>query len=294
MNESLPSLNQLRAFEAAARLGSFAAAGAELHVTPSAISQQIRLLEAQLGISLFRRLANGLELTEQARAYQPGLYSAFEAIGRLTAEVQAMRDTPVLTVGVAPALAMQWLIPRLTGFYEAHPKVEIRIATGGLMTPMRDDWTCTIRRGTGKWAGYVAQELFPSTLVAVCTGGLARRLHKSADLRKVPHIIVAHLRDQWRWWFDAVRAEPVAGLREAVFGSSVMALQAALNGVGVLVTQLPYVADALEAGRLVAPLGVPAVRYEGWYLAYRAAHAEDPVLRTFQDWLHRECVPQKA
>lgn len=288
-----PSLNRLRAFESAARLGSFAAAAAELNVTPAAVSQKVRSLEEGLGFKLFRRHANNLELTEQGRAYQPGLRDAFEAISRLTDQVRAMRAGPVLTVGVAPALALHWLIPRLPGFNQLHTDTEVRIATGGLMNPLRDDWTCTIRRGEGNWPGHEAEELFPSTLVAVCTPQVARQLRRLQDLRKVAGIVVAHFGEQWTWWSRAMGSKsPVRCGSEVSFGSSSMAVQAALDGVGVAVAQIHYVSDALAARRLVAPFGIAAPRYESWYLAFRPIRSQEPALAWFRDWLRGESARQ--
>jgi len=288
-----PSLNRLRAFESAARLGSFAAAAAELNVTPAAVSQKVRSLEEGLGFKLFRRHANNLELTDQGRAYQPGLQDAFEAIARLTEQVRAMRAGPVLTVGVAPALALHWLIPRLPGFNKLHTDTEVRIATGGLMNPLRDDWTCTVRRGEGNWPGYEAEQLFPSTLIAVCTPQVARQLRRLQDLRKVTGIVVAHLAEQWTWWSGAMGSKSLARCgSEVSFGSSSMAVQAALDGVGVAVAQVHYVSDALAARRLVAPFGIPAQRYESWYLAFRPIRSQEPALAWFRDWLHGESARQ--
>lgn len=288
-----PSLNRLRAFESAARLGSFAAAAAELNVTPAAVSQKVRLLEGSLGFKLFRRHANNLELTDQGRAYQPGLHDAFAAIARLTDQVRAMRAGPVLTVGVAPALALNWLIPRLPGFNKLHADTEVRVATGGLMNPMRDDWTCTIRRGEGNWPGYEAEELFPSTLVAVCAPQVARQLKRMQDLRKVTGIVVAHLREQWTWWSEAMGNKTLARCASEVsFGSSSMAVQAALDGAGIAVAQIHYVSDALAARRLVAPFGIPPQRYESWYLAFRPVRSQEPALGWFHDWLRDECARQ--
>lgn len=286
MTVPLPFLNGLRAFETAARCGSFTSAASDLHVTQAAVSQSVRLLERRLGFQLFHRRANGLELTPQGRALQPGLTDAFEAIRRLVAQVSAMRAGPVLTVGVAPALALHWLIPRLAGFNHDHPQIEVRVATGGLMNPMRDDWTCTVRRGSGDWPGYISKELFPSTLVPVCTPALAKGLHQPRDLRKATLIVVAHLREQWAWWFKAagLRA-PLKPKTEVTFESSAMAMQAVLDSVGVAVAQLPYVSDALRSGRLVAPFHSTGKTYESWYLAYRPAHAHDPALAEFRTWL---------
>ena len=286
MTRHAPSLNRLRAFESAARLGSFAAAATELHVTPAAVSQKVQLLEGDLGFKLFRRHANNLELTDQGRAYQPGLHDAFEAIARLTDQVRAMRAGPVLTVGVAPTLALHWLIPRLPHFNKLHADTEVRIATGGLMNPMRDDWTCTVRRGEGNWPGYEAIELFPSTLVAVCTPQVAKQLKRMQDLRKATGIIVAHLREQWTWWSEAMGYKtPVRCANEVSFGSSPMAVQAALDGAGIAIAQIHYVSDALAARRLVAPFGVPSQRYECWYLAFRPVRSQEPALGWFRDWL---------
>lgn len=294
MNGAPPFLNGLRAFEAAARHGSFTAAASELHVTPAAISQSVRLLERRLGYGLFQRHANGLDLTEQGRALQPGLTDAFAAIARLVEQVSSMRAGPVLTVGVAPAFALHWLIPRLPYFNLHHPEVEVRVATGGVMNPLRDDWTCTIRRGDGNWPGYNAEELFPSTLVPVCTPALARGLRRPQDLRKATLIVVAHLRDQWTWWFKAAGLRsPIKPKNEVRFESSSMAMQAVLDGVGVAVAQLPYVSDALESGRLTMPFGSTHKKFESWYLAHRAAHAQNPALKIFRDWLIEEANTQR-
>src|SRR3984893_4204186 len=120
MARRLPSLNGLRAFEAAGRHGSFTAAATELNVTQAAVSRMVRLLEQRLGFMLFRRHANALELTPHGRAFLSGLTDSFDSIARLAEQVAAMRAGPVLTVGVPPTLAVNWLIPRLPGFYDKH------------------------------------------------------------------------------------------------------------------------------------------------------------------------------
>jgi DNA-binding transcriptional LysR family regulator len=287
-------LNGLRAFEAAARLGSFTLAAKELHVTQAAVSQQVRLLETRLGFALFRRRANELELTDQGRAFQPGLTDAFDRIERLTDQVSAMRSGLVLVAGIAPAFAMNWLIPRLPRFSRAHPEVEFRMATGGERLPLREDWSCSVRRGTGDWAGYVTEELFPVPLLPVCTPQLAKGLRHPRDLSRATLIVVPHLREQWAWWFEAAglpcSVKPAA---EMVFENSPMAIKAALDGVGIAVAQLPYVSDALAAKRLVSPFPIVPRRYQGWYLVYRPARKDDQALAAFREWLHGEAVVQR-
>lgn len=289
MARRLPSLNGLRAFEAAGRHGSFTAAGRELNVTQTAVSRMVRLLEDRLGFALFRRHASALELTAQGQALLSGLTDAFDSIARLTESVSAMRAGPVLTVGVGPTLAVSWLIPRLTSFYRSYPEVEVRMATGGATRPVRDDWTCTIRRDTDAWPGYIAETLFPCSVVPVCTPEIASVLRSPADLHKVTLILVSHMPNEWPCWFEAAGLRsPAHPAGEVSFESNTMAMQAALDGVGVAIAQFPYVSDALAAGRLVAPFPIVAHKHEAWLLEYRPVRRDDPALLAFREWLHQE------
>lgn len=294
MTRRLPSLNGLRAFEAAGRHRSFTAAAKELNVTQTAVSRLVRLLEERLGFPLFRRHASALELTVQGQAFLSGLTDAFDSIARLTESVAAMRAGPVLTVGVGPALAVSWLIPRLASFYRDHPDVEVRMATGGASRPVRDDWTCTIRRDSAAWPGYTAEHLFPSTVVPVCTPHIASTLRSPEDLRGATLILASTMPNEWPRWFEAagLRA-PLRAASEVSFESNAMAMQAVLDGVGVGIAQFPYVSDALAAGRLVAPFPIVADTGESWFLEYRAARRDDPALLAFRDWLHREAERER-
>jgi LysR family glycine cleavage system transcriptional activator/LysR family transcriptional regulator of beta-lactamase len=254
----------------------------------------VRLLEDRLGYGLFQRKPNRLELTSQGRTLLGGLTDSFDAMARLVDQVAAMRAGPVLTVGVGPTLAINWLIPRLAEFYRKRPDIEVRMATGGATRPVRDDWTCTIRRDTKAWPGYIAEELFPSTLVPVCTPMLAGALRAPEDLRKSTLIFVSHMTNDWPCWFDAAglhrRIRPSG---ELSFDSNAMAMRAALDGAGVAIAQPIYVTDALAAGRLVAPFPIVARKSEAWYLEYRPHRKEDPALLVFRKWLSGEIERQR-
>src|SRR5947209_14076787 len=176
-------LNGIKAFEAAARGGSFAAAGLELHVSPAAISRMVHLLEQRLGVALFERKANRLAMTAAGRAYQSGLTPIFDALASLTAQVTASSSVRVLTIGVGPTFAMRWLIPRLADFRREEPDIDVRITTGGAAAPFGDDWSCGITLGDGEWPGLVAEPLFAADLLPVCTTRLARELKRPADLK---------------------------------------------------------------------------------------------------------------
>src|SRR5215204_5250618 len=144
----LPFMNGIKAFEAAARTGSFAKAADELHVTPA------------------------------AQAYQVGLTQLFDALVNLTAQVTLMGGARVLTIGVGPTFAIRWLIPRLADFQKRAPEIDVRFATGGEAAPFSDDWTCGIRLGSGEWPGLIATPLFEADLTPVCAPAIARRLRR--------------------------------------------------------------------------------------------------------------------
>jgi len=282
----LPPLNGLRAFEAAARHGRFAAAGAELHVTQAAVSRIVRLLEDRLGFQLFERLPNGLVLTAQGKALQPGITAAFDAIAGVTEQVSAMHDAPILTVGVGPSFAVRWLIPRLAKFHQQHADIEILFATGGALNPFKDDWTCGILLGDGDWANCEAELLFSADLFPVCAPAVAQQLKQPADLRGTTLLHVQHSPDEWPQWLKAAGETEVPATQGPSFDTYAMALQAAVDGVGIAMGLRPYVEDDLADGRLVAPFSLTIPKRKGWYLVYRTFRRDDSRLNAFRLWLH--------
>lgn len=284
----LPSLNGLRAFESAARLGSFAAAGEELAVTQAAVSRMVRLLEERLGYALFERHANRLALTSQGRTLLPGLTSAFDAIATLAAQIGSMTNARALTVGVGTSFAMRWLIPRLGSFQVRHPDIEVRVATGGAQHPIRDDWTCGIVLGDGQWPGYEALTLFSADLFPVCTPAIARRMKVPADLRNETLLQVAHQADDWPSWLRAAGLKLRPEKRGPRFDNYALALQAAVDGLGVAIGLRPYVEDDIAAGRLVAPFAMTVPKDKAWYLIASPARRDDPSFAAFRDWLLAE------
>src|SRR5277367_813039 len=196
-------LNGIKAFEAAARGGSFAAAGLELNVSPAAISRMVHLLEERLGVTLFERKANRLAMTPAGRAYQSGLTPIFDALASLTAQVTAPSSVRALTIGVGPTFAMRWLIPRLAHFRKKEPDIDVRITTGGAAAPFGDDWSCGIKLGDGEWPGLVAEPLFAADLLPVCAPRLAAGLKHAVDLRGPSLLRVAHAAEDWPLWLKA-------------------------------------------------------------------------------------------
>jgi LysR family glycine cleavage system transcriptional activator len=284
----IPYLNGIRAFEAAARAGSFATAAKELNVTPAAVSRMVRLLEQRLGVSLFVREANRLALTPAGRSYQGGLTQIFDALANLTDQVRTLAANPVLTVGVGPTFAIRWLIPRLADFAKVAPEVDVRITTGGVAAPFSDDWTCGIKLGIGDWPGLVAQALFAADLTPVCAPQVAARIKTPAALKNETLLRVSHADDDWPRWLAAAGVPQLAAkgsIKGPVFEYYGHALQAAADGVGVALGIRPYIDDDLAAGRLVAPFGLSVPKGEQWYLVFREFRREEPAFRTFSQWI---------
>src|SRR3954471_1257760 len=279
-------LNGMKAFEAAARSGSFAGGGAELNVSAAAISRLVQLLEQRLGVALFERKANRLERTAAGRAYQSGLTPIFDALASLTAQVTAPSGVRVLTIGVGPTFAMKWLIPRLTDFRKHEPDIDVRITTGGAAVPFGEDWSCGIKLGDGEWPGLIAEPLFAADLLPVCAPRLANTLKPPADLRGPTLLRVAHSPDDWPSWLEAAGTARLTA-RGPEFEFYGQALQAAVDGLGVAMGIRPYIDDDLAAGRLVAPFALSVPKGMRWYLVYRGFRTGQRDFAAFRRWMVR-------
>ena len=277
-------LNGIKAFEAAARGGSFAAAGHELNVSAAAISRMVHLLEERLGVALFERKANRLLLTQAGRAYQNGLTPIFDALASLTAQVTTPASVRVLTIGVGPTFAMRWLIPRLVDFHKEQPDIDVRIAAGGVAVPFGDDWSCGIKLGDGNWPGLVAEPLFAADLTPVCAPKLAAPLKRAADLKAQNLLRVAHANEDWPLWLKAAGGPRITA-RGPEFQYYGQALQAAVDGLGVAMGIRPYIDDDLAAGRLVAPFALTVPKGMRWYLVYRSFQSGQRDFTAFRRWI---------
>jgi LysR family transcriptional regulator, glycine cleavage system transcriptional activator len=286
-------LNGIRAFEAAARSGSFAGAGAELNVSAAAVSRMVHLLEQRLGVALFERRANRLAMTAAGRAYQSGLTPIFDALASLTAQVTAPSSVRVLTIGVGPTFAMRWLIPRLADFRNEQPDIDVRITTGGAAAPFGDDWSCGIKLGDGAWPGLVAEPLFAADLLPVCAPRLAAQLKRPGDLKGPSLLRVAHSAEDWPLWLKAAGVARVAA-RGPEFQYYGHALQAATDGLGVAMGIRPYIDDDLAAGRLVAPFALTVPKGMRWYLIYRSFRTEQRDFAAFRRWIIRAAAGPAA
>jgi LysR family glycine cleavage system transcriptional activator len=291
----LPSLNALRTFEAAARNGSFKAAAAELCVSQSAVSHQLRLLEAELGVDLFVRRPQGIELTEHGRAYFPILRDAFERIVAGTELLRGTRERPRLTLQVYSTFAIRWLIPRLPAFQRAHPGASVRLHTSQSDVNFEyEDVDACVLIGHPAGAGLRYDFLFSSRVFPVCspaTHAEYRIDEGPARLREAPLLQVYPSRTDWWTWLGANRVDGVDPDAGQQFDSYELAMNAAVQGIGVALGIEPFVTRDLRSGTLVEAFPGRRIYTTGdWYLACREDKAQRPDIAAFRDWLLQQAA----
>ncbi len=290
--KTLPPLNALRAFAAVGRHLSLAAAAAELHVTPSALSHQIRTLEERLGTRLFVRQARGLELTEAGRTILPGVQEAFAALAHTMELLAPEEGEHSLHISMLSTFAMRWFIPRLSRFQQAHPATEVRIATAvSLVDFEREDFDCAIRFGDGHWDGLHADLLFPEQLVPVCSPSLPTKENPLATPADLKHHTLLHAQlrsDDWQLWLHAAGIDDADAEHGPVFETRNFAIQAAIDGLGVAVVDPHLVAEELKSGRLIQPFAELPISRGAYYLVYPDRIAKAERFKAFRKWLLSE------
>jgi LysR family glycine cleavage system transcriptional activator len=282
-------LRALRAFEAAARTGSFRAAATELGLTPSAVSHAIRDFEEQIGTTLFERDGRRMQVNQAGEELLRRVGGAFDEL-RHGLEVASTRSSNLLRVHCAPSLAAQWLMPRLRGLIAQHPDLEVRLAAGTDYPHFRnDEFDIDICYGPPRQEGLVVLPLGDETVRPLCSPALAEAIHSPADLLKLPLIESEQKRVRWNAWFavNGLSAPSPGGFR---FDRSFMAIAAAIDGLGVTLESTRLAERELASGRLVAPLaGLSAdPSYVGHYLVCPPQARHRRAVRTFTQWITQE------
>ncbi len=291
----LPSLTALRAFEAAARSGSFVKAAEELHVTAAAISQQVRALEEDLGAPLFERVGRRLRLTEAGQAFAPGLADGFARIQAATAAARGgARPRSSLRVSMLPSFAFGWLNVRLPDFRARHPDIDILVDAN-----MRN---ADIRRGEADFAiryglgvvedGLVSEPFLEEDVFPVCSPALLngpkplRRLRDLAE-HDLIHDLMAHPGEPWNAWAAWFRLAGIARSPQPgpSYTDSILIYQAAIQGQGVAIGRSALVDDALTQGQLVRPFDVVRPADYSYWLVMTPSTAESRAATVFRDWL---------
>ncbi|MBW0159201.1 transcriptional regulator GcvA [Sedimentimonas flavescens] len=295
MNPDNLPLTALRAFEAAARHLSFQSAAEELHVTPAALSFQIRQLEEIRGQPVFIRAHRSVSLSEAGQRLLPGVRDGMESLRRAWRSALRPPQGHLVNVTAGPAFTSKWLAPRLFAFARAHPEIELRFsATFRLLDLRHDDMDVAIRFGPDRAEGLYSGVLLREWLTPMMTPELAAEFPTAESLRHAP--LLHHDESpfmnptiDWAGWFRAagLDAAPSGGSQ---FSQADHALDAAISGAGVALGRHTLASEALRNGQLVAPFAVALVARESYrYLCAPEAESRTPV-RTFLDWLQQEAA----
>src|SRR5262245_5877237 len=292
MLRRLPSLNALKAFEAAARHESFTRAADELCVTQAAVSQQVKALESILGLKLFNRERQRLIITEAGREYLAVLRDAFDRIAVGTNRLVQRQSSGIFTVSTSPDFAAKWLVHRLGRFAEAHPDIDLRVsASMGHVDFAREQIDLAVRHGEGHWGGLDVLRLCAERLFPVCSPKLIQgrnRISEPSDLLKFPLLRLDGW-DTWSRWFQAAGISiPVA--RGPVLSQASMLIDAAVDGQGVALARTALAAWDLIHGRLVAPVEVTLRMQKTYWIVSPKATAGLPKVQIFRKWLLAEAA----
>ncbi|HHR5901570.1 TPA: LysR substrate-binding domain-containing protein [Providencia alcalifaciens] len=279
-------LNALRAFEASARHLSFTRAGMELNVTQAAVSQQVRMLEEQLGLELFIRLPRGLALTDEGLALLPVVSRSFDQIESLLQQFEDGHYHEVLNVSVVGTFAVGWLLPRLSRFSERYPYIDLRIMTHNNVVNLAGEGAdFAIRFGEGLWPLVENTPLFSAPHTVLCAEKIARKLKNPIDLQNFP-LMRSYRKDEWDKWFLAANVEPWR-VKGPVFDSSRLMVEAALLMEGIAIAPSCMFEQELSAGSLVQPFDI-SVTLGGYWLSRLKSKPMTPAMTIFQQWLLEE------
>ncbi len=285
----LPSLETLRVFEVACRHGSYSEAARELHVTHSAVSQRIRQLEEELGLTLFERQGNRMVPTSSGLRLQAGVKSAFSEMNAALASIQTRRKDAEITVSLLPVMAARWLVPRLSRFTARFPHINLHIKTGQSLANFKSDGVdIAIRFGTGDWKGLRAIKLLDEEFFPVCSPGLnGGRLPKDpASMLSQPLLIDRNL--SWHAWFKSAGLKLNRDIAGISFTDTNALMEAAVMGQGIALGRLSFTRSDILAGKLVR-LSEHSLRVAYChYAVYPIASESNPALVAFRDWLVEE------
>jgi len=292
MLRRLPPLNALKAFEAAARSGSFTRAAEELRVTQAAVSQQIKALEATLGVKLFIRQRPRPVMSEAGREYLAVVRDALDRIALGTERLVQRRSSAVLTVSTSPDFAAKWLVHRLGRFAESHREIDLRVsATAHHVDFVRDDVDVAVRHGDGNWPGLDVVRLCSEQLFPVCSPRLVsgrNRITTASDLLKFPLLRLGDWQT-WRRWFEAAGvSDPVA--HGPIIDRASMLIDAAVDGQGIALARTALAAWDIINGRLVRPIDVSLAMANTYWIVCPKVNSNVPKIATFRNWLLAEAA----
>ncbi len=303
MGDGLPSLTLLRTFEAAARHQSFRKAAGELHITPSAVSQQVKALEDFLAIPLFFRHPRTLRLTPEGHRLMPGLTRGLDHFVAALAELRAPLPTGTLTLSTAVSFALHWLLPRLPRFRSRWPGLTLTLVADDRLADLRaGGGDAAVRFGMGRYPGLQSDLIMADMVYPACSPALLAGEDRFRDPRALARATLIHdvgvqEGEPWMGWGPWLRdlgieEEGAAGSMRVA--GAALVIQAALSGIGVALVRHALVADLLATGRLVRlPMTARPTEY-AHYLVYPGGRADRPAIAALRSWLREEALRDAA
>jgi LysR family transcriptional regulator, glycine cleavage system transcriptional activator len=292
MLRRLPPLNAVKAFEAAARSENFTRAAEELCVTQAAVSQQVKTLEATLGIKLFNRERHRLVITEAGREYLAVVRDAFDRLAVGTSRLIQRQSSGVLTISTSPDFAAKWLVHRLGQYAGAHPEIDLRVsATMQHVDLAREQVDVAVRHGEGDWPELNVVRLCAERLFPVCSPKLAsarNRTMKASDLLKYPLLRLENWSGWTRWFASAGIRNPV--LHGPILSQASMLIDAAVDGQGIALARTTLAAWDLINGRLIVPIDVSLRTQKTYWIVCPKITASVPKISAFRDWILAEAA----
>jgi LysR family glycine cleavage system transcriptional activator len=288
----LPSLKFLKTFQVAARLKSFKAAAEELHLTPSAVSHQIKALEEQLGVALFDRGMRTLGLTDAGAHYLEHISDIFSRLESVTEQLKLRYGRSILRLNVPPFFARAVLLPRLATFTQAREDTDIRIETSSSLPkghPPEADLSVVV--GMGPWEGLTVHELFAQSFIAACSPGflLENPIETHADLNGKNLLLHEERRDAWERWATGLKIPPIKPNRLVRLNTMSAVVLAAEQGVGVALVPARLSADRFAAGGLVKLFADELTTNESYVLLHRPEDGAREDLQELTRWILSEC-----
>jgi len=290
-------LSALRAFEAAARLGSFKAAAEELAVTPTAVSHQIRALEAQAGLALFDRQVRKVSLTDAGTQLYPVLRDGFDAFEATLVRLARKQTRAQVSISATSAFTVKWLVPRMADFRRRHPGIDLQMQANDDTVDLRSTaLDIAIRYGRGPYPGLVTEPLFADRFAPVANPRLG--VVSLEDLARVPLIRFDWKRPQpenptWERWFSLARRRQPPQAGQLRFSDEGHAIQAAVAGHGIALVSLALIADELKAGHLVQPFG-PVIEGHTYHLATYGDRPPSAPVQAVVHWLRTQAARHRG
>lgn len=288
-------MNALKAFDAAARCKGFTAAAQEISVSPAAISRHVGNLEDYLGVNLFERHHNEIELTRAGEQYFARIRSALDVIEDASRQMTRQPNSRQVSITALPTIAMMWLIPKLPRFQALHPRVEVQISTNVAQIDEidmeLDGVDVALHFSISDISSDYCHLLFETELQAICSPELVSASPGLREPRDILSHVMLHTMNgltQWHQWLQAAGLDPSAATRQMKFGNSSLAMKAAIDGLGLALSESAFIKDEVAVGRLVSPFEMRLRTGNKYFMTINPARARSPGVQAFHEWVLAE------